>query len=95
MKKEIFFNLVFTFVINLLNFIQGRYFIEYLGVETLGMMKLFTQLLTYLNIVEMGLGTSSTFALYKPLANKDYKKLSIVVNTIENIYNKVAILLLI
>ena len=94
MKKEIFFNLVFTFVINLLNFIQGRYFIEYLGVETLGMMKLFTQLLTYLNIVEMGLGTSSTFALYKPLANKDYKKLSIVVNTIENIYNKVAILLL-
>lgn len=94
MKKEIFFNLVFTFVINLLNFIQGRYFVEYLGVETLGMMKLFTQLLTYLNIVEMGLGTSSTFALYKPLANKDYNKLSIVVSTIESIYNKIAILLL-
>ena len=95
MKKEIFFNLVFTFIINLLNFVQGRYFIEYLGVETLGMMKLFTQLLTYLNIVEMGLGTSSTFALYKPLANKDYNKLSIVVSTIEDIYNKIAILLLI
>ncbi len=95
MKKEILLNFIFTFLINILNFIQGRYFIEYLGIETLGMMKLFTQLLTYLNIVEMNIASASAFALYKPLADKDYNKLSIVVNTIESIYNKIAILLLI
>ena len=66
-----------------------------MGIETLGMMKLFTQLLAYLNIVEMGIGSASTFALYKPLVDKDYNKLSIIVSTIENIYNKIAILLLI
>ena len=95
MRKEILLNFIFTFTINLLAFIQNKYFVQYMGVETLGMMKLFTQLLTYLNIVEMGLGSASTFALYKPLADKDYNKLSIVVNTIENIYNKIAILLLV
>lgn len=95
MKKEILFNFIFTLIINLLAFIQNRYFVQYMGMETLGMMKLFSQLLAYLNIVEMGLGSASAFALYKPLAKKDYNKLSIVVGTIENIYNKIAILLLV
>ena len=95
MKKEILLNFIFTLIINLLAFIQNRYFIQYMGMKTLGMMKLFTQLLAYLNIVEMGIGSASTFALYKPLANKNYKEISIVINTIENIYNKIAILLLI
>ena len=95
MKKEVLLNFIFTFVINLLAFIQNRYFVQYMGIETLGMMKLFSQLLAYLNIIEMGLGGASTFALYKPLADKDYNKLSIIVSTIESIYNKIAILLLV
>ena len=95
MKKEILLNFIFTFVTSILGFIQNKYFVEYMGIETLGMMKLFTQLLAYLNIIEMGLGNASTFALYKPLADKNYNKLSIIVSTIENIYNKIAISLLV
>ena len=94
MKKEILLNFIYTFIINILGFIQNKYFVEYMGMETLGMMKLFSQLLAYLNIVEMGLGSASSFALYKPLADKDYKNISIIINTIENIYNKIAVLLL-
>ena len=95
MKKEVLLNFIFTFVTSALGFIQNRYFVQYMGLETLGMMKLFTQLLAYLNIIEMGLGSASTFALYKPLVDKDYKNISIVVNTIEYIYNKIAILLMV
>ncbi len=95
MKKEVFINFILTFLSNAILFIQNKYFIQYMGIETLGIMKLFSQLLAYLNIVEMGLGSASAFALYSPLAKKDYKKASIVVSTIESIYNKVAILLLI
>ena len=64
-----------------------------MGIETLGMMKLFSQLLAYLNIIEMGLGSASAFALYRPLAEKNYQQISIIINTIENIYNKIGILL--
>ena len=95
MKKEIIINFIFTFLGSLLGFIQNKYFVQYMGLETLGMMKLFSQLLAYLNIVEMGIDASSLYSLYKPLAEKDYKKTSIIVSTIENIYNKIAILLLI
>lgn len=94
MKKEVFINFILTILVNCTLFIQNKYFVEYMGLEMLGMMKLFTQLLVYLNIIEMGLGSASTFALYKPLANREYNKLSIIINTIESIYNKVAILLL-
>ena len=95
MKKEIFINFIITFLANTMLFIQNKYFIQYMGIETLGIMKLFSQLLTYLNIIEMGLGNASAFALYSPLVKKDYKKTSVVLSTIENIYNKIAILLLI
>ena len=94
MKKEIILNFIFTLTINLLGFIQNKYFVQYMGIEILGMMKLFSQLLAYLNIIEMGLGSASAFALYKPLAEKNHKQISIIVNTIENIYNKIGILLL-
>lgn len=93
MKKEMFLNFIFTVLTSILGFLQNRYFVQYMGMETLGMMKLFSQLLAYLNIVELGLGSASAFALYKPLAEKNHKEISIVVTTIENIYNKIAMLI--
>ena len=95
MKKDILINFILTVLSNIILFIQSRYFIQYMGIETLGIIKLFTQFLAYLNIIEMGLGSASAFALYKQLADKDYKSISIVVCTIESIYNKIAILLVI
>lgn len=95
MKKEIIYNFILTLLTSILAFIQNKFFVEYMGLEVLGLMKLFTQFLAYLNIIEMGLWSASTFALYKPLANKDYENVSIIINTVENIYNKIAILLLV
>lgn len=69
MKKEIIINLILTILISFIGF-QNKYFIQYIGIEILGIMKLFSQFLQYLNIIEMGIGNASTFALYKPLAEK-------------------------
>lgn len=94
MKKEILYNFIFTFLTSTIMFIQNKYFIQYIGIETLGIMKLFTQLLQYLNIVELGLGSASAFALYKPLAEKKQEQVSIIISTIRSIYNKISLLLL-
>ena len=94
MKKEIILNFIFTILTSILGFLQNKYFIKYMGIEVLGMMKLFSQLLAYLNIVELGLGSASAFALYKPLAEKNYKQISVIVNTIEKMYNKIGLILL-
>ena len=93
MKKEFFINLIFTISISLIGFIQNKYFIEHLGIEVLGILKLFNQLFQYLNIVEMGIGSASAYALYKPLAEKNIDNISKIISTIENIYNKIAIIL--
>ena len=87
--KEIFLNFILTLFISLFSFLINRYFAFYLGVQNLGLMKLFTQLLAYLNLAEIGLASASTYALYKPLAEKNYKQISIVINTITSLYNKI------
>lgn len=93
MKKEFFQNLIFTILISLIGFIQNKYFVEYLGIEVLGILKLFNQLFQYLNIIEMGIGSASAYALYKPLAEKNIDNISKIVSTIKSIYNKIAIIL--
>ena len=94
MKKEILYNFIFTFLISIILFIQNKYFIQYMGIEMLGIMKLFSQLFQYLNIVELGLGNASAFALYKPLAERNIKHISIIISTIKSIYNRISLLLL-
>lgn len=93
MKKEIILNFIFTFFTGLLSFFQNRYLVQYLGIETLGIMKLFSQLLQYLNIVELGMGGASAFALYKPLAERDIEKISIILSTLKRSYNKISIVI--
>ena len=93
-SKEIFLNFIITFSISIFSFFINKYFIFYLGIESLGLMKLFTQLLAYLNLAEIGLASASTYALYKPLAEKNYKQISIVINTITLLYNKIFLFIL-
>lgn len=93
MKKEFVFNLILTILISLIGFIQNKYFIRYLGMEILGTLKLFNQLFQYLNIVEMGIGSASAYALYKPLAEKNIEEISKIISTIKSIYNKIAMIL--
>lgn len=93
MKKEVIVNLILTILISFIGFFQNKYFIQYIGIETLGIMKLFSQLLQYLNIIEMGIGNASAFALYKPLAEKNYEQISIIVSTIKSLYNRIALIL--
>ena len=92
---EISSNFIITILISIFSFLINRYFAFYLGVENLGLMKLFTQLLAYLNLAEIGLASASTYALYKPLAEKNYKQISIVINTITSLYNKIFLFILI
>lgn len=91
----VIFNLVVTILLSLLSFIINKKFSIYMGKENLGLMKLFTQLLAYINVIEIGIAPASTFALYKPLLNKNYEQISIIINTIKNLFNKISILILI
>lgn len=93
--KGIFINLICTVIPCAIGFIVNKYFVDFMGIEYLGLMGLFTQLLAYLGIIEMGLGAASAYALYKPLAEKNYERINIVISTISSLYKKIAIFVLI
>ena len=93
MKKELLLNFIITLVIGILTFAINRYFVIYIGIAALGIMKLFNQLLYYLNLVEMGIGGASTYAFYEPLMKNDYKKISIILGTIAPLYNKISVII--
>lgn len=88
--KNLQWNLLITTLIGIMGFIVNKYFVKYMGTETLGLMKLFTQMIAYLNLVELGVGSAATYALYKPLAEKDFNKLNSVVSTINFFYKKIS-----
>ena len=93
--KTIFLNFFITIGMSISMFLVNKYFIEYMGIKNLGLMKLFTQLLNYLNFAEIGLASASTFALYKPLVDKNYHKINEIITTISSLYNKIFIIIIV
>ena len=87
--RGIWINFIITIFTSLFSFIINKYFASYMGIEKLGLMKLFTQIMAYLNLVDMGITSASTYALYEPLYKKNIERISIIINTITTLYNKI------
>lgn len=74
------------------NFICRMLFIQYLGIELLGINELFANTLVFLSIAELGIGIAINVNLYKPIANNDENKIAAMMNFFRNVYRGVAIL---
>lgn len=90
MKNSIY-SLSYKLLTIFLSFLIRKLFIEFMGVELLGLNSLFADLLSLLNLADMGLGMALQYNLYKPLADKDNKKISSLLNAAKKIYNAVGI----
>lgn len=88
--KSVYINLIITVLVGFLSFIVNKYFASYMGAEDLGLMKLFTQLIAYLSLADMGLSTASTYALYKPISENNKEKISLIISTIDSLYKKIS-----
>lgn len=68
-------NLVFGYteelIIVVLSFFTRRVFVDVLGSQYTGLNSVITNILSMLNLVELGFGSAIIFSLYKPLAQKD------------------------
>lgn len=60
----------------LLSFICRMVFVRCLAEEYLGISGLFTNILSVLSLSELGIGTAIVYALYKPIAEDDKKKIA-------------------
>ena len=86
--------LIFYLVQILLGFFSRKAFFDYLGSEILGLNTTVANLLGFLNLAELGIGTSVGYFLYKPLFEKDHEKINEIVSLQGWLYRKIAYFML-
>lgn len=92
--KNLSMGLLGQFVSILLSFALRTVFIKTLSVEYLGIEGLFTNVLTLLSLTELGISGAIGFALYKPMATDDRKKICQLMNFYKLAYRTIAIVVL-
>lgn len=73
-----------------MSFVSRTIFLQILGVGYLGINGLFNDVLSMLNMAELGFGTAMTFSMYKSLAEKDYDTIAGLTNFYKKVYRIIA-----
>ena len=76
-----------------LGFVNRLVFIRCLNAEYLGVNGLFTNILSMLSLAELGIGTAIVYELYRPLAQKDEKKIASLMKFYQKAYCGIGLLI--
>ncbi|CAM2077814.1 MAG: Polysaccharide biosynthesis protein C-terminal domain-containing protein [uncultured Clostridium sp.] len=89
-SKKLLYNssvaILYQIIVMIVGFIIPKVMIKCYGSEINGLVTSITQFISYFLLVEAGLSSASIFALYKPLAKKDYKNISGIVVATHKFY---------
>ena len=81
----------FLMVNLILQFYSRKIFLDYLGTEILGLNTTAQNILQFLNLAELGIGTAVGFSLYKPLAQGDRQAINEIVALQGHLYRRIAL----
>lgn len=87
-------NMIFYFLNLAMSFFSRKIFLDALGAEFFGLTSTLQSFLGFLSLVELGIGQSIGYALYKPLFEKDYKKINEIVSVLGYLYYIVGFVIL-
>lgn len=79
-------NFIVYFIKTILSFVVRTIFIKVLGELYLGVNGLLSNVLSMLSLAELGVSSAISFCLYKPLAEKDYDKISATMTFFKKVY---------
>ena len=95
LAKNTVSSLIFQITTVICGFILPRLILTTFGSEVNGLVNSITQFLHVIAFLELGVGAVVQSSLYKPLADKDNKKISEIVVSANRFFQKLAIILLI
>lgn len=87
--RNIAFSIGYQVVTLLSNFVIKTILIRNLGIQYTGVSALFSDILTVLSVAELGFGTAVSYALYRPLYEKDEKQIAKLMRLYRTIYRGV------
>ena len=82
--------LLFYFLNLILQFFSRKVFLDYLGSEVLGLNTTAQNLLGFLNLAELGIGSAVAYNLYKPLFENDRNAINAIVSIQGWLYRRIA-----
>lgn len=96
-KKTVRNLIVSTILTSLVAFIglfKIKVFLSYLGDEATGIYQLFSQILSYISLVDAGLTSSLLYSLYKPVSENNYEKINSILKGGKKFYSRIAIIII-
>lgn len=88
-------NLLFYFISLFFAFFSRKIFLDCLGDDFIGLTGTLSNILGYLNLAELGIGSCISFFLYKPIQNKDRESIQEILSVFGFLYKKIGSIILI
>lgn len=88
-------NLIFYFLTLVLSFFSRKIFLEILGADFVGLTSTLQNLLGFLNLAELGMGTAIGYVLYKPLFYQDHNKINEIISVFGYLYSWIGKIILV
>ncbi|MGN1263985.1 MAG: lipopolysaccharide biosynthesis protein [Prevotella sp.] len=85
--------MIFYFLSLFLAFFSRKVFLDCLGDEFIGLTGTLYNILSFLNVAELGIGTSITFFLYKPLQEDNHDKLNDIMSMLAWLYRTIGFII--
>ena len=76
----------------IVTFMSRRIFLQVLGENILGINGLFTQIISLMSLMELGIGSAIIYSMYAPLAVDDKEQISALVSLYKKIYTIIGVL---
>lgn len=77
---------IYQIIVMIVGFITPRVMLKVYGSEINGLVSSIAQFISYFNLVEAGIANAAIYALYKPLAENNYKSINGVVSAAKKFY---------
>lgn len=87
-------NLIFYFLTLALSFFSRKIFLDTLGADFVGLTTTLQNLLGFLNLAELGIGSAIGYVLYKPLFDHDEAKINEVISVFGYLYRWIGFIIL-
>lgn len=93
-SRNIIFGLANKVVVFILPFVTRTLLLYLLGSTSLGLSTLFTSILSFLSLAELGFGQAVVYSMYKPIADNNTALVSALLNFYKKLYRIIGLIIL-
>lgn len=87
-------NLIFYFLTLALSFFSRKIFLDCLGADFIGLTGTLYNLLGFLNLAELGIGSAIGYVLYKPIFDHDQQRINEIISVMGYLYRWIGLIIL-